>query len=321
MGNFIYRYRKISDYSIKELMDDTIVGSTSDFMNDPYDCKFYYNYDLIKQFLESDNNFLDIKKKYCKFFDLTNFSLDDFISFILYFIENIVSKSFYIACFSKYNNKEIMWSHYADNGKGFVLEYDKNDIVDGIEKEKEDIQNTIIKDSCCFIDVKYCKKRTDNTEFLEKFLTLMIIDDNFLANMLDIPKYKFMIDKSKKIITEKNFDWKYENESRIVWPNLSKVSNLSLASGHKTLIYIVPKSIYIGEKCSEKDILLLYSIAKNKKIQIYKMRSNNKNEKYRLDAIKVTNDEVNNVLNNYKFGKNIYSEMLRDYMRHIRLGK
>ena len=47
--SFMYRFRKVSDYSIRELMDDEIWGSTSDLLNDPFECKIAYNFDLIKK--------------------------------------------------------------------------------------------------------------------------------------------------------------------------------------------------------------------------------------------------------------------------------
>lgn len=292
MGESVYRYRKISDYSIAELMDDEIVGSTADLMNDPYDCRFYYNVKIFNEFLDTNNIKMEIQDTYCN----GNCTADFFINCIIDKIKDIILKSFYIVCLSKYNNKEIMWSHYADNGKGFVLEYDKDTII----SKMEDFRKTFdyIKDDDFFelCDVKYCEKRTDHTNLLINVFKIMMEENNFFQNIYNLTRNKYMTEIFKKIVTEKNIDWKYENESRIICSNHLNINSKDLNSGHKKIIELPPKAIYVGENCPRKDRLLLYYIAQNKRIRVYNMESIN-NENYKLDAIEIPKKELDKSIN------------------------
>ena len=68
-------------------------------------------------------------------------------------IENSeLRKQYCVACFSIYNDSEIMWGHYADSAKGFCLEYDGKKLKDAASLTSEAIFDTLIKFSWYNID-------------------------------------------------------------------------------------------------------------------------------------------------------------------------
>lgn len=113
---------------------------------------------------------------------------------------------------------------------------------------------------------------------MSDFLIDMIKLYNENVDFNDILAYKNIIKYTKKIITQKNSDWGYEKEHRLIWPNLYE--NKKFKPWHCSILDDVkPKAIYVGENCSRKNKLLLYTIAKSKGVKLYKMSTiNNKTE-------------------------------------------
>ena len=96
-------------------------------MNNPYDCKFYYEVRKIGEYLDCNpdvfNKFINENRDFKDFHPLVAAYY-----FAEHNVEEIINKCFYTICFSEYCNREIMRAHYADNGKGFALEYDEDEI-------------------------------------------------------------------------------------------------------------------------------------------------------------------------------------------------
>ena len=111
MNRSLFRYRKITEYSIKELIEESVTGSKRDCFNDYYDFRLCYDKQMILnllneqkrtianmiQIISEKNRNIIISK------DALSLSLDDFIDWL----ENIITSEYYIACFSKKNNREI----------------------------------------------------------------------------------------------------------------------------------------------------------------------------------------------------------------------
>ena len=59
MGKPIFRFRQVTDYLIKSLMDNTIYATTPNSFNDPYDTLFQFDTDGLYELLVNDEESLD----------------------------------------------------------------------------------------------------------------------------------------------------------------------------------------------------------------------------------------------------------------------
>lgn len=160
----IFRYRKCNEASLNALLDNKLYFSTPNMFNDPYDCLVYFDLnkikseiktigdkttkrqlidlilnakrtgltppqlsetfvktlialddDVIVRVIESrdDAFYEEVKKEYLKNLETTEK--------ILSVYHNQIAR---MACLTEENDNILMWSHYADSHKGFVIEYD-----------------------------------------------------------------------------------------------------------------------------------------------------------------------------------------------------
>jgi Protein of unknown function (DUF2971) len=116
--NFLYKYKQISntknphdDYSIKALFESYAVISTRNLFNDLFDSQIK----LIKP-LKNEIRLL-IKEK-----GLTTDSCRNWLDESICEINEILD-NYYIYCLSSKCRSNLMWAHYADNHKGFCIEF------------------------------------------------------------------------------------------------------------------------------------------------------------------------------------------------------
>lgn len=136
----IYKYRKWNDkYQKRLLTDNELYMSPASLFNDPFDCKIYKNYYLldtpekIEEYINrSIENHADWMIENNKNPDEQRKILEERLSNIIkyqvrseYYDDEYNNKYHGIACFSKRWNSILMWSHYADNHKGFAIGYDE----------------------------------------------------------------------------------------------------------------------------------------------------------------------------------------------------
>lgn len=126
----IYKYRCWKDVNHKRLLtENELYMSPAKFFNDPYDLKIYRNFQL-----------LDTPEKLKEYVDRCMVEhpagdravLEERVSNILKYqvrsevIEDQSNNLHYgTACFSKQWKSILMWSHYADNHKGFCMGFDE----------------------------------------------------------------------------------------------------------------------------------------------------------------------------------------------------
>lgn len=127
-NNFIYRYRTVSDYSIKELIEDSIVFSTADTFNDPTDIALTFEpIDYSKEMLAlkfvgqfmPKNYFENPRTRY-----MLSYSFDNQINTMI----DTFKKNVIIGSFTREPCNPVMLSHYSGNRTGFVLGYSLEDI-------------------------------------------------------------------------------------------------------------------------------------------------------------------------------------------------
>lgn len=135
--SFLYKYQPFNIHSIENLINRHIWFSSPQKLNDPLDGQNIF------RIIEPDENkwvkiFKNFEsKKYPKFQSLFEYintnepeksaEMKDMIRILAY--EDIylsINERKCIACFSKTNNRYLMWSHYADGHRGFCLEFKSN---------------------------------------------------------------------------------------------------------------------------------------------------------------------------------------------------
>ena len=152
----LYKYRRLDDYTIESLYRKSIWLSNYKELNDPFESLMKYDLEkhLIEYFLETDfeSDFSrnygvslseeDLKlirnsrEPYNVYYDLCEQkSLPTFKKPTKSQLRENIVKLFekyreysYLGCFSEINDSLLMWSHYADNGKGICVEYCLNNI-------------------------------------------------------------------------------------------------------------------------------------------------------------------------------------------------
>lgn len=136
----IYKYRKWDDKFQKKLLtDNELYMSPASLFNDPFDCKIYKNHYLldtpekIEEYInKSMENSSDWMKQNNKNPHEQRKILEERLSDIVkyqvrseYYDDEYNNKYHGIACFSKRWDSILMWSHYADNHKGFCIGFDE----------------------------------------------------------------------------------------------------------------------------------------------------------------------------------------------------
>lgn len=116
----MYKYQSASEYSLHNFEADEVWGTVPTAFNDPYDCAVCFTTSaLIKAVIDKLSE-QRIKNYVTLFGNSSKKAIAKQIVDSL--VENNDIRSQYaVACFSIYNDSEIMWGHYADSAKGFAL--------------------------------------------------------------------------------------------------------------------------------------------------------------------------------------------------------
>lgn len=286
----IYRFRSFNKYSLLDIENDTITGSTNDEMNDPYDCHFYFNKDRIIDYLNEENRFLKI----CQHTKNNNFNSSyDLVDYLSAHLQNAISKSFLTVCLTKNLTKEIMWAHYTNSAKGFVIEYDECTIKDSIKTLKKSTNDPFHRECLELRRINYVNTKTDNTNFvlsyLENSLKFYSLYGYYFLDRCDIPIDGVEMDftpitLAKNIVYEKSIDWIYEDELRLIIDNQKCDLENSLLTNHEPVLRnIKPRAIYLGEKCSTANKNKILKMAQCKHFDVYKMKPSYDKKCYALD--------------------------------------
>lgn len=118
----LFKYLNINNYTLENLSTNNLVFRDYRFYNDPYDSfigfdigKTKYKMIALGSEIMLNLEHEDIKTQQYK---------------IANFINNNMVFAYYCCCFSEVNNSILMWSHYANEHKGFCIEYNFQDLLD-----------------------------------------------------------------------------------------------------------------------------------------------------------------------------------------------
>lgn len=288
--DWLYRYRSFSEESINALENNRLYFSVPEYFNDPYDNMIYANTERIIMNVASNigigmETYIEkLKQKNCM---LGGFAtafwhgnkreeyLRDFFRDIIEATEEIkrkVRKNAKIICFSTVYDSLLMWSHYADNHKGFLLVYSKDDIVNAVRYDKLGMET---ERKIRLEKVRYVENKIDLTEDVENFAR------SRRPNLGDVvpPDGEISQIKLREIVTQKALDWSYENEWRLI-PRTIDLDNESPLC----YIEVVPKAIVLGTMREEENKEKILKIAHYKKIPVYEMILSADSPKFKLEV-------------------------------------
>lgn len=209
----LYSFRPYNEYSLSDLINREITLVHPSTFNDPFDTLVMHWKDQLEHRCEEKAHIAPYKKSF-EYYRIRSFSED------------------------KGRNKAykniLMWSHYADNHRGFCIKYSFAESFVNVE----DI-------SLFFRPVIY-KNSSENVN-------------------IDIDSIN-----SDLAYCTKDHSWKYENEVRLIGyiPSAgSFYSSIPMGSFCKI------EAIYFGVRASEQNIATIKQILKNENVKYYKMSS------------------------------------------------
>lgn len=291
--NALVRFRMISTKNLEALKSDRLYYSTPNNFNDPYDTLIYANHLQIIQdigqnlemcmdsYLDKlkDKNIQDAKiiagfgyamwngSKRDKFLENYFRQICDAVTTL----KEMLRKYVKVICFSEEQQSMLMWSHYADNHKGFAIIYDKDKIENAenyTNSEKLISKKPILK------QVTYVQQQTDLTLEIEDYVRAYK-----MQNLGDVvpPVPNLSQDKLRRMMTEKALDWSYEKEWRVIPRHISLEHESDLG-----YMLIKPMAIILGSMCSEENQREIMDICKEKKIPVFKAELNYWEPSYKL---------------------------------------
>ncbi len=292
----LYRYRKINENSIDAFEKDLFVTVSATGFNDPYDTLVSYHLDDMKESLQGlttkqlldelkfkvkSDKLLSILGKYTPTLkrldevfknkvltcvnekELANCIFDvmqtqTFKNEVIDVFMNILRKYATIGCLCEQRDSILMWSHYADSHKGFLLEYNAQQLL---------IESAINK--ALLLPVDYKQLRYNATE---------LVLSNVL-NTLGLKLSGWNELQVLEVMLRKSIEWGYEKEWRVIrFPK--NESGIGLVAD--TFVF-KPSAIYYGSKISTEDRAKLHAIAESKQIKEFDMFMNEASNYYRMD--------------------------------------
>lgn len=165
-----------------------------------------------------------------------------------------------IACFTTNNpNNMAMWANYANNHKGYCVEYN-------LRKRG----NLGLYAMC--LPVQYIKEKIDLTEITKKRME-MTARKRDLSLVTDALKWCSII-----LTCVKHESWSYESEIRYCVPLNTLLSPYCNA---------FPSKIYIGSNCEQGNKDELIKISKEIKVPIYEMKLDQESIKFELSPERI----------------------------------
>jgi len=291
----VYRFRPVNTFTINQLESDEIWGSKPKVFNDPYDFDFSFTLNEVEIFMKDKNISFD---KFTEVFQIEQVKDNDIYNLVYWSYQNIktlLKETIGVACFSKNVANTMMWSHYTNQSTGFAIEYIESDLKLELDEEYDkrmiDLQKKTllihtkpkVKDYGLY-DINYTHQKPDITSYIINeidYFSVLIkasIENNVsvyeLFNQDNYFNSVFGVDDNKfsefliNIGVNKNIEWSYENESRIIMAQANDRNNHFLIMKHK------PSAVYLGEYISLNDEILISRICKRKSIPLFKMLSN-----------------------------------------------
>lgn len=279
--NCLFRYRKFDDNerNIGALRQNRLYFSTPANFNDPYDNRMYVDKEVLEfvirenwehmedylNRLQDDDALMAHAGRMFWYSDKKIELQNAFLNMVNGTVDKVrdnYRNYMKIICFSEKYDSELMWSHYAEDHKGFLIVYEKTDIENSVVFNK---YNEKIEKKIKLSKVQYTNKQVDMTKSIHDFLLKYCLPSNM--DVSAIPEIPNRILRDMAIT--KSESWEYEKEWRLI-PRIIDISNESPI----TYVEMKPRAIIAGTQCTNENKDILKTIAKNKKIPLYEMEIN-----------------------------------------------
>jgi hypothetical protein len=311
----LFRYRKCDKNNFSALENDEFILTKPTLFNDPYDSLLYVDRQkIIDNLTSADNrrvdpldkliNDTDYKNSEIKIYGEefinkwieihsairereNNYTKEELWAQKVELVDSIIAEamkslkqSSMVGCLSENINSILMWSHYANNHKGFALNYDfKSRFV--IDVGRTDVLGSEFVDKKIF-PVKYSSQKFDATRYVE----FHYLDNFYLRHGINMGLHFYDKLFYYKILLFKSPEWKYEKEWRIIKPtNIDYEDN---KPDFELIKNIKAKEIILGANISIKDRERLIAIARKKEIPIREMELAPFQGKYKLNIKNIT---------------------------------
>lgn len=123
----LYKYQRLSAHSLASLLNETVWLASPTSFNDPFDCAITLSKDKLQESLDhaiveiSRNR--GIPKEVIEKHDHLTKNNAEAYELLRTTLKTNMGK-IGVFCLSETSEEILMWSHYADNHKGFCIEYD-----------------------------------------------------------------------------------------------------------------------------------------------------------------------------------------------------
>lgn len=134
----------------------------------------------------------------------------------------------------------LMWAHYAGMHRGICIEYEITDEMIAAHNDSDQV-------------LRMAPVRYRNNKIMNDYITL---DNALLA---------------------KGASWDYENETRLIYHNLDDMRTTRKTGRFKQLGGFRINSVYLGYRINERDRKDVIKVAREKAIDVYKVRFNDEN--------------------------------------------
>lgn len=281
-----YDLQKIQDY-VNKTYDPVVVLPQIEALkqdNIPNELKAMISPELLEQFIGAigsiDNEFIQQLLIHGKNI-FSELFLKNYEKYQTAFFQEIFlwGRFRHSACFSEDNLSTLMWGHYADSHKGFVVEYDFSEMQGLCEDQcdhKSSCSNFALK--LPLAPVIYQKKRFDASAMMIAIATSDWVNEHKLPiNILNYDKLLM----TKCLLTKSSL-WEYEKEWRVLSKTYKNIQELEI-SDYRCIATIKAKAVYIGAKATAETKERLKQICGSKGIPCYQMVPKYTSENYDLD--------------------------------------
>lgn len=299
----LFRYRTVNEKNLEALKNDRLYYSTPNCFNDPYDNLIFVNTQTVLSKISGSINagmdsFLEKNTEKTPEIALFKNAWNDkqhrpqllqrhceLISSALDAVRMNLRAYPRLICFSEEYDSMLMWSHYADYHKGYVLVYAKEDLISAVSY---DSKGNLLSQKTRLEKVQYTDRQTDMTDEVLAYLRVNMlggtVDNRTDASINPI--------KLRKVLTEKSTEWQYEKEWRLI-PRIPSIEKPSMFS------YLIckPKAVIIGSKCHEEDRKRLIDICETMEIPVFGIFLSETEPSYRL----LVNEDGNTVVSSPEF--------------------
>lgn len=274
----LFRYRSVTSNGFRALQENRLYFSKPTDFNDPYDSLLYVNGGEIMLSIAANinagmDNYLEKLQKWNPSVaaigqlkwskERRGQTMKEHLENVWRVIDGIkllIRRNTKVICFSEIYASMLMWSHYADNHKGFILVYNKDDLRDAkrFSKKGEEIKN-----KTKLLPINYVTEQVDFTKDIRDYVRFEVF-----PSMGDVDKKDSRLSQKKlrQFAIEKSVEWAYEKEWRLI-PRIIDAFNES------PLEYIEckPRAIIIGVHCKNEAVNELKRIANLVGIEYFRM--------------------------------------------------